>query len=223
MYVMKIKELPSIDWPQEKLLRYGPDKLNNHELLAIILGSGSKNNNALDLAKKILRQFKEKQLYLIKVTDVQGLHGIGNTKACRIVAAFELGKRFISSKKSTLILKPKDIWGELADVRNNKKEHFVVFYLDVRNQIIQKEIISIGILNSSLVHPREVFEPAVKHLAAQIIISHNHPSGDVNPSEEDLELTKRLIDAGKILGIEVVDHVIVSSETFYSLKEHNLL
>ncbi|MBI3366535.1 DNA repair protein RadC [Candidatus Roizmanbacteria bacterium] len=220
---MKIKDLPLIDRPREKLLRYGAEKLTSEELLAILLGSGAKGISALELSTKVLKQFGEKKLQTSTTSDFQNLLGIGKTKACRIIAAFELGKRLLTGKKTSFVMKPKDVWNEFMEIRGSQKEHFVVFYLNVRNQIIQKEIISIGILNTSLVHPREVFEPAVKHLAAQILISHNHPSGDCTPSDEDMELTKRLIDAGKILGIEIIDHVIVSAQQWYSLKEHLLL
>lgn len=120
-------------------------------------------------------------------------------------------------------MKPRDVWNELSEIRGSKKEHFIVFYLDIQNQMIKKEIISIGILNTSLVHPRELFEPAIKHLAAQILISHNHPSGDCTPSDDDIKLTKRLIEAGKILGIEIIDHVIVSSTKCFSFKEHKCM
>jgi len=159
-------------------------------------------------------------------TDVLTLKkqaGIGLVKACQLISCFELGKRFLKEKKSTLIMKPEDIWREMKEIRGNKKEYLVIFYLDVRNQVIRKEIISIGSLNSSLIHPREVFEPAVSHLAAQIIISHNHPSGDPSPSEEDIEVTKRLIQVGEILGIEIIDHVIVTEKEFFSMKEKKII
>ncbi len=220
---MRVKDLFPIDRPQEKLLRYGVEKLTSGELLAIILGSGTRAINAIELSKKILQKFNDEKMSKITLSDLRSFRGIGKTKACRIIAAFELGKRLITGKRNSFIMKPKDVWNELMDIRASKKEHFVVFYLDIRNQIIQKEIISIGILNTSLVHPRELFEPAIKHLAAQILISHNHPSGDCTPSDEDMELTKRLIEAGEILGIEIIDHVIVSALKFYSLKEHNLM
>lgn len=148
---------------------------------------------------------------------------MGSAKTCEIVACFELGRRLLQNKQSTLILGPKDVWEELKDIRDNKKEHFVIFFLDARNQEIKREVISIGSLNANLVHPREVFEPAVRHLAAQVIVAHNHPSGDPEPSEDDLEITKRLTEAGKILGIEVVDHIIITKSDFLSFKEKGLI
>jgi len=148
---------------------------------------------------------------------------LGAAKACEIVACFELGRRFLQNKKSRIYLTPKDVWNELKDIRDNKKEHFVIFFLDARNQEIKREIISVGSLNANLVHPREVFEPAVRHLAAQIILAHNHPAGDAEPSEDDLKITKRLSEAGKILDIELIDHIIVTKNNYFSFKENNLI
>jgi len=149
--------------------------------------------------------------------------GLGPTKACEIIACFELGKRLLKGKVAELYLKPEDVWKELRDIRDYKKEHFIVFYLDSRNQEIKREIISVGSLNANLVHPREVFEPAVKNLAAQVILARNHPSGDPEPSEDDLEINKRLVEAGKILGIEIIDHIIVSKNAFFSFKDKGLI
>lgn len=220
---MKIKELPKIERPREKLIRYGPQKLSNSELLAIILGSGKKGENVLQLAKKVLKEFPKNQLVNVSIKHLIEVEGIGSTKACQIVSCFELGKRFLKNKAINLVMTPKDVWSEMKEVRNNKKEYFVVFYLDNRNQLIKKEVISIGTLNTSLVHPREVFEPAIKNFTSQIIISHNHPSGEDKPSEEDIQITKRLIEAGKILGIEIIDHVVVTSDSYFSFQEHQLI
>lgn len=218
-----LHDLPKQDRPREKLIKYGPNKLSNHELLAIILGSGRKGKNVLELAKEVLRKINKEELLTTDVLTLKKQVGIGLVKACQLISCFELGKRFLKEKKSTLIMKPEDIWREMKEIRGNKKEYLVIFYLDVRNQVIRKEIISIGSLNSSLIHPREVFEPAVSHLAAQIIISHNHPSGDPSPSEEDIEVTKRLIQVGEILGIEIIDHVIVTEKEFFSMKEKKII
>ena len=157
------------------------------------------------------------------IKELKNTFGLGSAKACEISACFELGRRLLQNKQSALILEPKDVWNELKDIRDHKKEHFVTFFLDARNQEIKREIISIGSLNANLVHPREVFEPAIRHLAAQIIIAHNHPSGDTEPSEEDLGITKRLVEASKILGIDILDHVIVAKTGHFSFKEKKLL
>lgn len=220
---MKIKDLPKVDRPREKLEKYGPERLSNSELLAILLGTGSKGINVVELSNKILKKFSSNGLAKANIKELKNTFGLGSAKACEISACFELGRRLLQNKQSALILEPKDVWNELKDIRDHKKEHFVIFFLDARNQEIKREIISVGSLNANLVHPREVFEPAIRHLAAQIIIAHNHPSGDAEPSEEDLIITKRLVEAGKILGIDILDHVIVSKTEHFSFKEKKLL
>jgi DNA repair protein RadC len=220
---MKIKDLPKIERPREKLEKYGPEKLSNSELLAILLRTGGKGLNVVEMARKILGKFSGDALPKASVKELKSTFGLGSAKACEIVACFELGRRFLQNKKSQIYLTPKDIWQELKDIRDNKKEHFVIFFLDVRNQEIKREIISVGSLNANLVHPREVFEPAVRHTAAQIIIAHNHPSDDEKPSEEDKKITKRLKESGEILGIDIVDHIIVTKNNYFSFKEHKLI
>lgn len=212
---MKIKDLPRVDRPREKLVKYGTGKLSDAELLAVILGSGGRGMNAVELSAHVLKKIN---LPAATVADLKSIRGLGETKACGIVACFELGRRFLQNKKSTLIMSPRDAWEEMKDVRASKKEHFAVFFLDSRNQEIKREIISVGTLNANLVHPREVFEPAIAHSAAQIIVAHNHPSGDPEPSEEDRIITARLADAGKILGIEITDHIVVAGEKFTSFR-----
>lgn len=219
----KIKDLPKIERPREKLIYYGPDRLSNSELLAIVLRSGKKGENVIDLANKILKKYKSENLPFLSYKELKGFPGLGPAKACEIIACFELGKRLLKGKVVRLYSKPEDVWKELKDIRDHKKEHFVTFFLDSRNQEIKREVISVGSLNANLVHPREVFEPAVKNLAAQVILAHNHPSGDHEPSEDDLEITKRLVEAGKILGIEIVDHIIVTRNSFFSFKDKELI
>lgn len=221
--MVKIKDIPRVERPREKLAKYGPGKLSNSELLAILLGTGTKGQNVIELANKILKKFGSGKMSEAVYEDLKNFSGLGPAKACEIVACFELGKRLLKDKKSILVLSPEAVWQELKNIREHKKEHFVVFYLDARNQMIEKEIISIGSLNANLVHPREVFEPAVKNLAAQIIIAHNHPSGDAEPSADDIEITRRLVEAGKILGIEIIDHIIVTKKKFLSFCEEKLI
>ena len=220
---MKIKDIPKIERPREKLEKYGPEKLSNSELLAILLRTGGKGINVVELSNKILKKFSKEGLNKATFKELKNTFGLGAAKACEIVACFELSRRLLKNKKSVLLLSPKDVWKELKDIRSNRKEHFVIFFLDARNQEIKREIISIGSLNANLVHPREVFEPAVKHIAAQIIVAHNHPSGNSEPSEDDLEITKRLVKSGEILGIEVLDHIIVTKNDFFSFKENKLI
>ncbi len=219
----KIKDLPKIERPREKLIQYGPARLSNSELLAIILRSGKKGENVIDLANKILKKFKTENLPATSFDELKSFPGLGPVKACEILACFELGRRLLKGKVAGLYLKPEDVWKELRDIRDHKKEHFVIFFLDSRNQEIKREVISVGSLNANLVHPREVFEPAVKNLAAQVILAHNHPSGDAEPSEDDLKLNKRLVEAGEILGIQVIDHIIITKNGYLSFKEKGLL
>lgn len=220
---MKLKDLPRIDRPREKLIKYGPGKLSNAELLAILLRTGTKDTNVVELSKKILNNITKKGIIDIDYKQLADINGLGPAKACEVIACFELGKRLLKDKKAEIYLSPKEIWNELKDIRDNKKEHFVIFYLDTRSQEITREIISIGTLNANLIHPREVFEPAVRNLAAQIIIAHNHPSGNPEPSKEDIEVTKNLVESGKLLGIEVIDHIIVSKDTYLSFKEKGII
>jgi len=218
-----IKDLPRVERPRERLIQYGPEKLSHGELLAILLRSGKKGENVLELAHRIIKSFGIRELPGLTVNDLKDYPGLGPAKACGIVACFELGKRLLRDKKTQIYLTPKDVWEELKDVRNHKKEHFITLYLDSRNQEMKREIISIGSLNANVVHPREVFEPAVRNYAAHIIVAHNHPSGEPDPSKDDIEITRRLVEAGKILGIEVLDHIIVARNGFMSFKEKGLM
>jgi DNA repair protein RadC len=219
----KIKQLPSFERPREKLLRYGETKLTDAELLAIIFGTGKKGEDVLTLTKNFLKKIDEEKLKELTINEIKNLQNLGKVKAFQLLALLELGRRWFGQQQKKEIIHPKDIWEELWQYREQKKEHFFVYYLDVRNTVIKRELVAIGILNSTLAHPREIFEPAVRHLAAQIILVHNHPSGDATPSEEDLLLTKRLIKAGKILGIEVLDHVIITKDGYFSFAEKKII
>ncbi|MBI3420446.1 MAG: DNA repair protein RadC [Candidatus Sungbacteria bacterium] len=220
---MKLKSLTPVERPREKLARYGPGKLSNTELLAILLHTGNKKMNVLELAGGILKRFGNGKLHSATLQQLQLVSGLGSAKASEIVACFELGRRMLRGKKARLIMSADAVWKALKDIRSHKKEHFVVFFLDTRNQEIRRELISVGTLNANLVHPREVFEPAISHAAAQVIVAHNHPSGDPEPSEQDIAITKRLAHAGVILGIDLLDHVIVSDAGFVSLKSRKAL
>ncbi|MCX6756184.1 MAG: DNA repair protein RadC [Candidatus Nomurabacteria bacterium] len=215
---MKIKDFPKQDRPREKLEKYGPGKLSDAELLAILLRTGTKDLNVLKLSQKILQKFENKKIIDISIEELKTIHGLGTVKSCEIIACFELGKRMLKDKKFSILLSPKDVWERMEDIRGSKKEHFVVFYLDSRNQEIQREIISMGTLNESLVHPREVFEGAIKNNAASIILAHNHPSGDMDPSEADIEITKKLVHAGKILDIKIINHVIITNNSWSRIE-----
>jgi DNA repair protein RadC len=225
MHQSAIHALPRALRPREKLMRYGPDKLSDGELLSVILRTGRQGKGVLALAEAVLKYGGLKKLAQAGWFELKASVGIGTVQALELVACAEIGKRMFDNKKTriTQLLSPADVFVQLHDIRFLKKEHFIALYLDSRNQQIQREVISVGSLTASIVHPREVFEPAVRHIAAQIIIAHNHPSGDVAPSEADLEITRRLVEAGTILGIDVVDHIIVSANGFLSFKEKKLM
>jgi len=218
---MKIKDTPKVDRPQEKLVKYGPKKLTDAELLAIIIRTGTAGENVIELARKVIRKFKH-DLFRVSINDLTDIKGLGTTKAAQIVAAFELSTRRLK-KENLQVISPKVIFDSLLELRQSKKEQLVVFYLDARNRECSRETISIGTLNANLIHPREIFEPAVRNLANSVVLAHNHPTGEPEPSEDDIEITAQIVKAGKILGIEVLDHVIIGSNSYVSLKERGLL
>lgn len=219
----KIKDLPKVDQPREKILKYGPAKLSATELLAILLRTGIKGLNVVELSNKILKLFGTENIQNITITDLCKIKGLGPVKSAEIIACIELGKRLLEEKQPLQAISPQIVFDSLKDIRSLKKEHFIAIYLDTRNQEIHRETISVGTLNASLVHPREVFEPAIRNTAASIILVHNHPSGALQPSTNDNLLTLRLKDAGNIIGIEIKDHIIVSNVGFLSYKEKGLL
>jgi len=215
----KMKDIPRIERPRERLAKYGPEKLRDEELLALVLGAGTKGLNVLQLSRRILKRIHIVGREKITLDILLEERGLGKAKAAQILALLALGQR-LGSEDQSEILSSEDIWRRCEDIRESKREHFLAFYLDTQGRVIERRVISIGTLNASLVHPREVFEPAVVLHAASIVVAHNHPSGDVNPSATDIALTKRLIESGKILGISIDDHIIVSKKTYTSLKNH---
>jgi DNA repair protein RadC len=217
----RIKDLHKVDRPREKLINYGPKKLSTTELLAIIIGSGYTGKNVISLAGEILRKNTIKGLKRLKYDLLKKEKGIGSAKATQLIAAIELGRRIYKQEEVIKFQEPKDVYNHLKDLKSKKKEHFVALYLNSQNELIHQETISIGSLNASIVHPREVFEPAIKHLAAGIIVAHNHPSGKDTPSKEDEQITKDLIKSGEILGIEIYDHIIITNKSYHSFKKNN--
>ncbi len=214
---MKIKDLPKIERPRERFLQKGSEALSKSDLLAIMLGSGIKGKNVQRLAQQIIKQFGNKFLD-ITVDDLKNISGIGETKALQVVSALALTKRFYEDLKPTasVILSLQDAVSLTSDIRDKKKEYLICLYLNARNVLLKKEIISIGILDKSLIHPREIFGPAVELRAASVILLHNHPSGDVNPSKQDLGVINKILEAGKIMDINVIDFIIVGENDTYS-------
>lgn len=225
IHEMKIKDLPKIDRPREKLAAKGAENLKDSELLAILLRIGREGKNAIEIASQILSKHSKKRLLQMGYKDMLKVKGVDSAKAATLLAAFELSKRALDVNDPNLpvIRESKDMIAQLSDMRNLRKEHFVVLHLNARNQLIHRDLVSVGTLNANLVHPREVFEPAVRHLAAQVVVAHNHPSGDPEPSDEDHQITDRLIQAGLLLDISVLDHIIITKDGFFSFQESGLL
>lgn len=215
-------DIEKVNLPREKLAKTGIASLKDEELLALILSTGYKGKNVLRLAKDILKEYPTTDFICIPLSKLKQIKGIGPVKASIIAAAVELVKRGLD-KNIIAIKKPTDILAYSVDIRDKRKEHFIAFYLNARNEILKRVVISIGTLNASLVHPREVFKPAIGRSVSSVIFVHNHPSGDPTPSEDDIKLTKRLTSAGEILGIEVLDHIIISKNDFVSMKAKNLV
>ena len=216
--------MADVDMPREKLERLGPEGLRDEELLAILLRTGYEGRNVLEISHGIVKRYPVNKLVDMDLKELTTIKGIGRAKAAGLVAGFELAKRGLNQGIGIepTITSPADVLGLLTDIKDLRKEYFVALFLNARNQVICRENVSVGSLNASLVHPREVFVPAVGSSAASVILAHNHPSGDVTPSREDIELTRRMVQAGEIMGIEVLDHLIVGSERFLSMKEANV-
>lgn len=224
---LMIRDYPTDERPRERFIKYGPESLSNQELLAIILRTGTKDESVIQLANRILTKF-EGLRFLKEVTtdELMSIKGIGYAKAIQLLAAVEIGRRIAISNypERYVIRSPKDGANYcMHEMRFLTQEHFVCLYLNTKNQVLHKKTVFIGSLNASIVHPREVFKEALKRSAASIICLHNHPSGDPNPSTEDIEVTRRLAEAGKIIGIELLDHIIIGENKFVSLKEKGYL
>ncbi|MBU5427218.1 DNA repair protein RadC [Tissierella pigra] len=223
-----IKELPMTERPREKLYSHGPSALSNEELLAIIIRTGNKEDSAIDLARKILSKDNRGLAYLRDTTlqELMEIKGIGRCKAAQILSAIEIGKRlnYKEALYKVKINEPSTIANLYMDeMRYLQKEHFRIALLDTKNQIIVTEEISVGTLNASIVHPRDVFKAAIKRNSNSMILVHNHPSGDPKPSNEDINITNRLVEAGNLIGIKVLDHIIIGDNRYISFKEKNLI
>lgn len=220
---LMIREMHDSDKPRERLLLYGPDKLTNQELLAILIATGNKNESSLSLAAKILRDLPSiRELRELTYEELTSIKGIGKVKAVTILSFIELAIRMHthSREEEKFIRSPKDVSDILMEkVRFYNQEHFIVLFLTTKNMVIEEKTLFIGSLNSSIVHPREIFREAVKRSAAAFICVHNHPSGDPTPSKEDIEVTKRLKDCGDLIGVDFLDHIIIGDGKYISLKE----
>ena len=225
-YSTTIKDLPTDERPRERLARYGPEALSPAELLAILLRTGTRERSAIDLAQHLIAKFDGlKGVGEASIERLAEVHGIGPAKAIQIKAAIELGKRVsVSENNKRAIRSPEDVFTLVGPrLHGDKQEHFIGVFLDTRNQVIRDEYITTGGLDSSLIHPRELFKRAVDYVCSSVIVCHNHPSGDPTPSQEDVDVTRRLVEAGKIVGIDVLDHVVVGDGRWISLKDRGLM
>ncbi len=227
---MKVKDLPESERPYEKLLDRGSEALSDAELLAIIIKTGTRNLQSIEVAQRVLSLNKYEKglsgLYNLSIEQFKEVEGIGEVKAMQIMAVLEFSKRLAKHKavREFNIDSPASLAKiYMEEMRYLKQEHFKVVYLDTKNNIMGDKDVSIGTINSTLVHPREVFCDAVKHSAANIIVLHNHPSGDPSPSQEDEKVTIKLFEAGKILGINLLDHIIIGDGKYFNFKGKGIL
>jgi DNA repair protein RadC len=224
---LMIRDFPQDERPRERLVQSGAASLSNQELLAILLRTGTRSESVLQLSNRLLTSFDG--LTLLKdatLEEITKTKGIGLAKAVQIMAAVELGRRIgnLAFDDRYSIRSPEDGANYVMnDMRFLAQEHFVCLYLNTKNQVLHKQTLFIGSLNASIVHPREVFKEAFRRSAASIICIHNHPSGDPTPSREDIEVTKRLVECGRIIGIDILDHLIIGEKKFISLKEKGYL
>jgi len=217
-----LHDLPEEERPRERLKKVGIDNLSIQELLALVIGRGIRGKSVLTIAQNLLAQFGNlSKIKEASIEELQKVNGIGFATACKLKGALKLGEKALTKHKryGEKITTPEDVFDLLKnDLGSKKKEHFKILSLNTRKRLISIDDISIGTLNSSVAHPREIFHSAIQNAADSIILVHNHPSGDPTPSKDDTELTERLIKVGKILGIEIIDHIIITNETFLSLR-----
>ncbi|MBW1730134.1 MAG: DNA repair protein RadC [Deltaproteobacteria bacterium] len=216
-----IKDIPDFDRPREKLAARGPEALSDTELLAILLGSGVKGKDVFQVAHAILRKL-DRDREKVNVETLVSIEGVGLAKACQIVASFEFARRRLL-RRSVVIQKAQDVLPLVSYIANKKQEYFLCISLNGANEVIGNRVVTVGLLNTNQVHPREVFADAISDRAASIILVHNHPSGVLKPSPDDLATTRQLVDAGRILGIPVLDHIIVTRKGYLSFKERGLM
>ncbi|MEK3731412.1 MULTISPECIES: RadC family protein [Paenibacillus] len=222
-----LRDIPHDERPRERMMRYGASALSHAELLAILLRTGTHRESAVHIAQRLLKEAGGiRQLVDLSIEEITQIKGIGTAKAIQLKAGVELGRRLAASRnvEPVIIRSPHDAAELLSEqMRYLQKEHFVCLFLNTKNHVIAQETLSMGSLNASIVHPREVFRAAIKCSSASLVCAHNHPSGDPTPSPEDISMTARLVEAGRIVGIDVLDHLIIGDGTFVSLKERGLM
>lgn len=223
-----INDMPASERPRERMARYGAEALSASELLSLVIGTGLRGESVIVTSQKLISRFGSLSGVLnASLADLMHVKGVGFAKGAQLKACFEIARRILASdlvNEGIVAMRPSDVYTIVKSlITQHSKEHFLVLSFDSRNRFLGSDTVAVGILNANIVHPRETYEAAIRRHAAQVILSHNHPSGDCNPSDEDIVVTKRLVQAGKILGIEVVDHVVVSKHEYFSFKENLLL
>ena len=218
---MKIKDLPEQNRPRERFLKHGPEALSDSELFAIILRTGSPSENVIDMSNRLIKKYGLNNLFDCSLTELQKIKGIGPSKAMQLLAMAELGKRYSQSKNPiNKISCAQDVFDLFHErLRDKKQEEFYVLMLNSKNNIIKEQFIYKGTLNAAIIEPREIFKEALKNSAAKIILIHNHPSGDPSPSKEDVDITKKINEAGQIVDIKVLDHIIIGNGSWWSWIE----
>jgi len=215
---------PAIARPREKMLKYGPRALTNTELLAVVLGNGVEGDNVLQVAEDLMRRHGAEALPELTLEGWRTTRGIGAVKACQMTAAFELSRRILVRPEAEFrVSSPREAYELVRDLKRARKEHLVALYLDAQNHLIQRETISIGALNTTRTHPREILQPAILHSALAFVLVHNHPSGSLEPSRDDLDFTRSIARAAELIGVGLTDHLIVSPRGYLSLKERGVL
>lgn len=216
----KMRDTPDRDRPRERLAARGPQALTNAELIALLIGRGTKGRDVWQVSGDVERCLKEAK-GCPSYDDLLEIDGIGSAKACEIMACFELGRRYLEGDgvSGHRIASPTDVLPLVAEWRDKKQEYFICITLNGAGEVIERRVVTVGILNQSLVHPREVFSEAITDRAASVILVHNHPSGTLDPSTQDIGITRQLVEGGSILGIRVLDHIIVTKKGYVSLKE----
>ncbi|HSH55312.1 MAG TPA: DNA repair protein RadC [Candidatus Limnocylindrales bacterium] len=219
-YVLRVRDLPDADRPREKLLAHGPGGLSTAEIVAILLGVGTRREDVMVMARRILKEYGESALmHESKPQKLADTLHIPLAKACQLVASFELGRRFYQTRsgKPMYVRTAQQAYEYLSNIGSSPKEQLRALYLSSRYQVIHEEVVSIGSLTANIVHPREVFQPAIEYGAVAVIIAHNHPSGSFEPTGADLDVTEQLLEGGKLLGIELLDHLIITQTSYISI------
>lgn len=219
---MRIKDIPKEGRPRERFLKYGPETLSDAELFAILLRTGSKGENVIDMSNRLIAEYGLDKLFDCSLKELQEIKGIGPSKAMQILTVAELQKRANQSKNPIKRIScAEDVFNLMHEkLKGKKEENFYVLMLNTKNNLIGEPVlITKGVLDASIVHPREIFKPAIKNSAGRIILVHNHPSGDPNPSQEDLDITEKIMQSGEEIGIKVLDHIIIGSDKWWGWKE----